>query len=117
VRLSAVTGDGGAPQGRIEVQDYGPGVPDAVRQVLFDPFVQGAVRERPSRRGLGLGLFICRQIVEQHGGRVEVRTGRGTGSTFSLTLPTDATPRLPGGPRRPRGAARARGGAGKRSSR
>jgi two-component system CheB/CheR fusion protein len=117
VRLSAVTGDGGAPQVRIEVQDYGPGVPDAVRRVLFDPFVQGTARERPSRRGLGLGLFICRQIVEQHGGRVEVRTGRGTGSTFSLTLPTDATPRLPGRPGRPRGGSRARGGAGKRSSR
>ena len=72
---------------RIEVADDGPGIPDSDRELIFDRFHQVAHHERPSRAGLGLGLFICKQIVEQHGGAIHVESVLGAGSTFVVRLP------------------------------
>lgn len=73
----------------ISVQDEGPGVSDADRQRIFGLFERGAQGPGSSVRGAGLGLFICKSIVEAHGGTigVEARPGR-SGSRFYFTLPT-----------------------------
>jgi two-component system sensor histidine kinase HydH len=67
----------------ITVADSGPGIPSAVRDRLFEPFVS------TKESGTGLGLTICRRIVEDHGGRIEATNGRAGGAVFTITLPTD----------------------------
>ena len=69
---------------RFAVRDTGPGIPEEEREGIFDRFTQ---LDRESRGGLGLGLYISRWIVEQHGGTIQVESQVGAGSTFSFTLP------------------------------
>ena len=74
------------------VQDNGPGI--AAYQVphLFARSYQVARPERAPRSGLGLGLFICHELVTAHGGRLEVQSTEGVGTTFTVWLPLlDAT--------------------------
>jgi len=66
----------------IEVSDTGPGIPDEVRQRLFEPFFTHG-----KKHGTGLGLSIVKKIIEDHRGTVEVSTTPGQGSTFRLLLP------------------------------
>jgi signal transduction histidine kinase len=74
----------------VAVIDHGPGVTGvtgAIRERLWEPFVQGdgtAVRERG---GLGVGLYLCRRLVEWHGGRVEAQDTPGGGLTVVVSLP------------------------------
>jgi signal transduction histidine kinase len=68
---------------RVAVSDTGPGIPEQTRQRLFERHWQGAA---PDRRGLGLGLYIARSLVEAHGGRIWVESTPGAGSTFLFTL-------------------------------
>ncbi|MBQ0931427.1 PAS domain-containing hybrid sensor histidine kinase/response regulator [Ideonella alba] len=76
-------------QVRIDVQDSGPGMSAAQLRQLFQPFNRlGA--ERTATEGSGLGLVISRQLVEAMGGRLEVTSQPGQGSTFSVTLSTAA---------------------------
>ena len=79
--------EAGLPPGgrfvRIDVRDNGEGIPDEVRELIFEPFFT----TKGPGKGTGLGLSIVREIVEQHGGRVAVRSRRGGGSTFSVYLP------------------------------
>lgn len=65
----------------IEIEDSGSGVPDDVAARIFEPFVTS----KP--RGTGLGLAKVRSVVEQHGGRVAVRSVEGEGATFTLSFP------------------------------
>ena len=67
----------------LQVKDSGPGIPETVQERLFQPFA----REPGSTPGLGLGLYICREIVEAHHGRIEVETARGRGTAFTVHLP------------------------------
>lgn len=78
ILISAVIAD---DELRIEVQDSGPGVDTARVQTLFEP----GASDKPG--GMGIGLSICRAIVEAHGGRLWVETG--SGGRFCLTLPMD----------------------------
>ncbi len=80
------------PQICISVQDRGPGIPLAEQPLLFDKFVRLQRDHSGSIRGSGLGLFICRQLVEAMGGRIWVEsTGvADAGSRFSFTLPHTA---------------------------
>ena len=72
----------------VEVADTGEGIDAAVLPFVFDRFRQGDSGTTRAHMGLGLGLAIVRHIVELHGGRVSVSSeGRGTGSTFRLSLP------------------------------
>lgn len=64
----------------ISIADTGPGLPQAVRAKLFEPFVTS----KP--RGLGIGLSICRVIVEAHGGQLEAHDNPGGGTVFRFTL-------------------------------
>jgi signal transduction histidine kinase len=75
---------GGGP--RLEVRDRGPGLPADAQATVFDRFV----RARPAgdgTRGLGLGLYLCRMIVERHGGRIGVDSAPGSGAVFWIELP------------------------------
>jgi len=74
---------------RIDVADRGPGISEAERQRISEAFARGA--GNGDARGLGLGLYIARQLVEAHGGQLSVRAGEEGGSTFSLTLPLNAS--------------------------
>lgn len=71
----------------VEVQDYGPGIPAAALSRIFSRFYQVAPGERDRRDGLGLGLFIASEIVNGHGGRIEVASTEGEGTKFSVWLP------------------------------
>lgn len=70
----------------VEVEDNGPGIPTEHTSHLFERFYR--VPENSSGvRGTGLGLYICRKIIEAHGGEVGVETSAGVGSRFYFTLP------------------------------
>jgi two-component system, OmpR family, sensor histidine kinase MtrB len=70
----------------LAVSDHGIGIADEDLRRVFEPFRRtGAARE--SYPGVGLGLFVVRRIVQAHGGRIEVDSARGRGSTFRVRLP------------------------------
>jgi PAS domain S-box-containing protein len=71
---------------RISVQDKGPGVPEAKIPHLFDRYFRGDY-SGIQFSGLGLGLYICAEIIKKHGGEIGVDTTEGQGSTFWFTLP------------------------------
>lgn len=75
----------------LEVHNGGPPIPVDVLPVIFDAYRQGRPGPegtgRPPGKGLGLGLYIARQIARAHGGRIEVRSSTGEGTTFEVWLP------------------------------
>ncbi len=75
---------------RVSVQDAGPGITLADQARIFDRFfrVTSLPVHTGSAVGLGLGLYLCRHIVEQHGGTIGVTSAPGQGTTFWFTLPT-----------------------------
>lgn len=73
---------------QIEVRDDGVGIPPDILPHIFEPFVT----TKESGHGVGLGLAISRGIVERHGGRIEVESKVGRGTTFTVTLPIEARP-------------------------
>ena len=83
----AVAGRRDGPRVRFEVADTGPGIADDHIPRLFERYWQGGASPRGS---LGLGLYICRQLVAAHGGEIGVRSKLGDGSTFWFTLPAAA---------------------------
>lgn len=68
----------------IVVRDTGPGIDPALRELLFEPFTS------TKEDGMGVGLSICRTIVEGHGGRIWADWAQGAGTAFHLTLPSAA---------------------------
>ncbi len=80
------------------VLDHGPGIDAGLLPKVFDRFVRGDPA-RSSEGGSGLGLSICREIVEAHGGRIWVDARAGEGSRFSFALPAGGAP--PSGARLP----------------
>jgi two-component system sensor histidine kinase KdpD len=78
---------------RLRVCDDGPGLPPGREELLFEKFVRGQA-ESPIA-GVGLGLAICRAIVEAHGGRMRAWNRQGGGACFELALPLGEPPPLP----------------------
>jgi PAS domain S-box-containing protein len=77
----------------LEVQDRGIGLPVDATERIFEPFSRAANAEERQITGMGLGLYICRNIVEQHHGRIWARSaGDGSGTEFSVWLPEHASP-------------------------
>jgi two-component system, chemotaxis family, CheB/CheR fusion protein len=76
----------------LAVQDEGPGIAANQLAHLFARFYQGARSDTATRSGLGLGLFICHELVTAHGGRLEVHSTAGIGTTFTVWLPLIETP-------------------------
>jgi signal transduction histidine kinase len=70
----------------IVVEDQGYGIPAEEVPRIFDKYYRGVTPETQNTAGTGLGLYIVKQIAELHGGRVEVVSNRGKGSTFRLRL-------------------------------
>ncbi|MFP3940376.1 MAG: ATP-binding protein [Thermoanaerobaculia bacterium] len=92
VTIRAFRGGPGDPAGGeaiLEVEDTGQGIPEEALPRIFDRFYQvGFEGFEPGRtRGTGIGLALVRELVELHGGRVEVASEVGRGSTFRLCLP------------------------------
>lgn len=76
---------------RVAVSDHGIGIPEVEQEAIWERFyrVTGAGHQSGSQVGLGLGLYISRDIIARHGGEVGVRSVPGKGSTFWLTLPLE----------------------------
>jgi two-component system, OmpR family, sensor histidine kinase VicK len=71
-----------------QVRDEGQGIPADKLESIFERFQQVDSSDSRKKGGTGLGLTICRKIIEQHGGKIWVDSTLGVGSTFSFTLPT-----------------------------
>ncbi|MBC7685640.1 MAG: sensor histidine kinase, partial [Bdellovibrionales bacterium] len=69
----------------IEVRDQGVGISEADQLRIFNPFERAGTKD--VREGLGLGLYIARQLAESHGGTLEVTSAPNQGAAFMLTLP------------------------------
>ncbi|MDQ0503809.1 sensor histidine kinase [Xanthobacter agilis] len=76
-----------ADEVELRVEDRGPGIPPAARAAVFEPFYRLEPSRNRERGGAGLGLTIVRQIVEAHGGRVEISDRPGGGARVSVVLP------------------------------
>jgi two-component system sensor histidine kinase KdpD len=87
ISISAVSEGPGV---QIEVADRGPGVQERERSLIFDKFY----RSKPdvSDGGAGLGLAICRGVIEAHGGKIWVESREGEGASFRFWLPIDEVP-------------------------
>jgi PAS domain S-box-containing protein len=76
---------------RVTVHNEGEPIPDALLSQLFNPFRRGGRDSRASKTaGLGLGLYISREIVRAHGGELDVKSSSAEGTTFQVTLPRAA---------------------------
>jgi nitrogen fixation/metabolism regulation signal transduction histidine kinase len=67
----------------IQIQDNGPGIPDVLRDKLFEPYVTN------KEKGSGLGLAVVKKILEEHGGSISVESSPDHGTRFTLALPVD----------------------------
>jgi signal transduction histidine kinase len=84
---------------QISVSDTGVGIAPEHLSHIFDEFFQLRNPERDRAKGSGLGLTICKRLVDAMGGTLDVRSAPGSGSTFVLTLPAYAiVPTMPAKP-------------------
>ncbi len=83
-------------QVKIQVIDSGPGIPEKLMPKIFQPFftTKGTARADEAH-GTGLGLTICKEIVEHHHGRIQVESEVGKGTTFTVFLPSAKPPPAP----------------------
>ena len=78
----------------VSVSDTGRGINPETKNLIFERLYQDPEAVDNNRSGLGLGLFICREIVRLHEGRIWVSSEPGQGSTFTFTLPVYSLPKL-----------------------
>jgi two-component system sensor histidine kinase KdpD len=72
----------------VEIADRGAGIPAGEEEKIFDKFVRGTA----TGGGIGLGLTICRAIIQAHGGRIKAENRRDGGAVFSFSLPLGDQP-------------------------
>jgi signal transduction histidine kinase len=70
----------------VRITDNGPGIPSNLKDKIFNKFVTG------SKSGTGLGLYICKNIIEKHGGKIWADNNKNKGANFNFTMPM--TPKL-----------------------
>jgi signal transduction histidine kinase len=86
-QLAVTVGREGA-QASVAVEDQGIGLPHGASDMIFQPFGRAPNAAHRQIQGLGLGLYICRQIVERHGGKIRAESaGDGCGTTMRIWLP------------------------------
>lgn len=73
----------------IQIADDGPGISEQAKVHLFDMFYTAGIGKADSRRGLGLGLSLCKSIIAAHGGTISVSDNEPHGAVFSFTLPLE----------------------------
>jgi signal transduction histidine kinase len=73
----------------LQVADDGPGIPASEREQIFERFHRGNAGRTGSARGMGLGLAICRQVVDAHGGRIWAQANSPRGALLSVLLPCE----------------------------
>jgi two-component system OmpR family sensor kinase len=83
---------------RLAVHDAGPGIPLDLRERIFDRFVRGEESRNRATGGFGIGLSLCRRIVEGRGGRIWVEPTE-AGARFEVELPAEDPPLSPPGER------------------
>jgi two-component system sensor histidine kinase KdpD len=80
---------------RISVGDNGPGLPAGSESKVFEKFFRGTTATADGRRGVGLGLAICRSIVVAHGGSIRAVNRTTSGAEFTIDLPYAEQPPQP----------------------
>ena len=85
-RASALPGRDGA-QAWLSVEDDGPGIADSEKPRVFDMFYSAGDRSSHGARSTGLGLYLCRAIINAHGSEIRLRDNVPHGSVFSFELP------------------------------
>lgn len=88
--LTTMTGGGMV---YLTVRDEGPGIPSEVQQRIFEPFERGS--KNFESEGLGLGLYICSEIVKAHEGNIVLQSIEGQGSMFTMIIPTQVKKEKP----------------------
>ena len=88
----AITAQALEREAEIAVEDDGPGIPAGREEALFEKFVRGAAES--ATPGVGLGLAICRAIVEAHHGTIRAEAGRARGARFVIRLPRGEPPEV-----------------------
>ena len=76
-------------QVEVRVEDAGEGIPDEALSTVFDRFTRADAARNRDSGGAGLGLAICREIVEAHGGTISVQSSAGHGAVFVVRLPAE----------------------------
>jgi signal transduction histidine kinase len=76
----------------LQISDTGIGLSEDEQQRIFSRFYRTTDTRSRDQRGVGLGLSIVRSIAEAHGGRIDVKSNPGKGSTFTLQLPINPSP-------------------------
>ncbi|MGC1275814.1 MAG: ATP-binding protein [Planctomycetaceae bacterium] len=71
----------------VTVRDSGPGIPPETLRKIFEPFYSTKERDNTGRGGTGLGLALCREIMEAHKGRIRIESTVGVGTAFTLKFP------------------------------
>ena len=71
----------------VSISDTGNGIPDEIKDKIFEKFYCGNHKIADNRRSLGLGLYLCKVIVEAHGGTISVADNNPQGAVFTFTLP------------------------------
>ena len=74
----------------IEIEDNGPGISPEANVLLFEPYCNIS-NDNDRHHGLGLGLFLCKKLLELHNGRISLLTELGKGSKFTISMPISST--------------------------
>jgi two-component system phosphate regulon sensor histidine kinase PhoR len=77
----------GAPEARVAVRDYGPGIPPEHLPRLTERFYRVDVTDSRAQGGTGLGLALVKHVLNRHGGRLTIESTLGAGATFTIHLP------------------------------
>ena len=78
-----IIGEARGAETHIEIRDTGTGIPPDLLPRIFEPWIT----TKPAGQGTGLGLSIARDVIAAHGGRIDVRSTPGVGTTFTIDLP------------------------------